>query len=235
MATASWAAFENLYVEAQKPNSQQVYLVDEMLKMLLAIDGAYKKVIHCKQVGIHKTNREGLGIVESSVHGIGEDIHEDGFVWKAVEEACCFEDAPDKSNAIFTASVCNGEPSLANFNVHEIGFAAVACTHANQSLAAAVDGCVTDRQKIAIDGKISVAILSQNKNFEKALRDGIEWTVVKHEVEREFPPSCLVSSRGRNTKLALRSEGQTCGRRSRTCRRRALGRWRRTSGRSTGT
>ena len=195
---ASWKKFDELYNHALQPNSQFVYLVDEMIKMLFALDGAYKKRIHPKQVGIHNANREGLGIVDESVHSIGLDIDADGFVWKAVEDACCVEDGPNKVNAKFTIQSCNPEENLASFNLQELEYASVACTHTNQFLAAVIDGASTDHDCIAIDGRLSVGKVGRNKNARDALEKGLEWTVIKHEVEVKYPEVPALIQRAKN-------------------------------------
>ena len=115
MSTSEWESFEALCEQAQQPESQLVYLIDEMLRLLLALGGACKRFIYCKEVGIHKANRDGLGVVDESVHGNGVGIDSNGFVRKACEEARCFEDDDDHSNTKFTCDICNDEPSLATF------------------------------------------------------------------------------------------------------------------------
>ena len=133
----SWAEFDKVYEGALQPKSQLVYLVDTMLSMLFLLDGAYRKHVHCKKVGVHMSNRDGLGVIEESVHGILVDIDEDGFVWSAVDQATAVEDDEAHTHAKFTAELCNPEEGLATFDVNEIEIVAVACSHTNSALAAA--------------------------------------------------------------------------------------------------
>ena len=197
--SASWEEFEKLYDAANQPDSQLVFLVDNMITQLFSLNMAYKKWIHPKQVGVHKANRDGLGVVEESVHGILVDIDADGFVWSAVDEALCFEDQLDHRHADFTCTLCNDEPSLATFVKADVGFAAAACTHTNQSLAAAIDSVATLHESISIDGRISAAKLgAKNVNMQKALTEGLHWTVIKRDVELRYPLLPDIVQRAKN-------------------------------------
>ena len=97
----SWTQFEELYQKALLPESQHVFLVNQMIEMLLNIGAARKQRLHPKQIGIHPSNRDGLGIVDENVHLIGKDIDSDGFIFAAVDPIC-FEDDDAKSSAKFT-------------------------------------------------------------------------------------------------------------------------------------
>ena len=195
--SSSWSAIDEMYEQALQPDAQIVYLADEIIKSLLLLQAAYVQTIHPKNVGIHTANRDGMGVVEESVHGILVDIHEDGFVWSAVEAACCFEDQPDGRHAKFTKDMCNEEPALANFD--NVKFASVACTHTNQALAAANDGCLTEHEAIAFGGRISKAKLSEkNANMRTALDTGLRWTVIKSNVDTKYPRLAEIIQRAKN-------------------------------------
>ena len=188
-----------MYEQALKPDAQLVYLVDEIIKHLFNLQSAYVKSFHPKQVGIHSANRDGMGVVEESVHGILVDIHEDGFVWSAVEAACCFEDQPSHVHGQFTADICNSEPSLATFDVNDIKVVSVACTHTNQALAAATDGVPTEHESIAFEGRISRAKLSEkNENMKTALTDGLKWVVIKADIDIRYPRLAEIIQRAKN-------------------------------------
>ena len=188
-----------MYEQAQQPGAQVVYLVDSMIKCLFALESATKRFVHPKKVAIHKANRDGLGVVEESVHGILVDIDGDGFVWSAVDEACAFEDALDRRHAKFTADMCNSEPALASFRVDEIEIAGVACVHTNQALAAAIDGVPTEHESIAFDGHISTAKLSaKNANMSAAIEHGLKWTIIPRWVDEKYPALADLIQRAKN-------------------------------------
>ena len=196
---ATWEEFEAKYDKAQEPESQLVYLVDTMLDDLIQLRGAYKKGIFCKKVGIAAVSRDGLGIVDESVHGIGCDIERDGFVWSAVAEATCIEDNDEQTNARFTINLCNAEPSLPTYVLSQVGFAAIACTHTNCFLCCAIDGCPTPHDSISIDGVINVEKLSQkNNNMQKALQEGLNWTVITKSVVAKYPELPSLIQRAKN-------------------------------------
>ena len=80
-------------------------------------------------------NRFGFGVAEDAVHHVGEQIHNDGFSWCAVDKAVCIEDDPaTRIHANYTIEPTKDVVSLANFVVDDIAFAALACTHTNQFL-----------------------------------------------------------------------------------------------------
>ena len=191
--------FHELYQNANEPDAQLVFTTDEMISILLEKGLARKRSVPPKRVGIHKSNREGLGVVDESVHGIGMDIHTDGFVWKAVAEACAFEDDDAGTNAAFTCAICNDDKSLATYVEEEIEIVSVACTHTNQFLAAAIDGVETIHDAIATNGKISSAKLAAaNPNIAKALKDGLEWTIISKKVPLEYPEFPSLVQRAKN-------------------------------------
>jgi len=197
--SSSWKVVDAMYEQALEPDAQHVYLVDEIIKNLLLLKAAYVKTFNAKQVGIHSANRDGMGVVEESVHGILVDIHEDGFVWSAVNDACCFEDQPNHVHGKFTMDICNQEPSLATFDLNEIKVVAVACTHTNQALAAAIDAVPTEHESIAFDGRISRARLSErNDNMNSALDVGLKWTVIKAEIDIRYPRLAELIQRAKN-------------------------------------
>jgi hypothetical protein len=180
--------FDKLYAEAQSPGAQIVSLVDDMLVILVALKLAYNAFIHPKRVGIHMSNRFGFGVAEDAVHHVGEQIHNDGFSWCAVDKAVCIEDDPaTRIHANYTIELTKDVVSLANFVVDDIAFAALACTHTNQFLCAAIDGCPTNRQAIAEHGRISMHMMeTKNAKCREAFTKGLEWTVIKRSVEVNY-------------------------------------------------
>ena len=199
MATATWAHVDELYAKALLPDAQLVYLCDEIIKALINLNAAYSKKVPPKMVGIHSANRDGMGVVEESVHGILCDINDDGFVWSAVEAACAFEDQPDQRHARFTLDMCNSEPMLASFDLNDVKYVAVACTHTNIALASAIDGAKCEHESISQDGRISRSKLSdRNENMRMALDNGLQFTIIKAEVETKYPRLAELIQRSKN-------------------------------------
>ena len=107
--------FHKLYQEAKDADVQTDYFVDEMIAVLFDEGLARMRFVPPKQVGIHKSNRDAVGVLdEGNVHDMGMEIHADGFIWTAAEEAIAFEDDDEGTNATFTCAVCNDNKSLAN-------------------------------------------------------------------------------------------------------------------------
>ena len=189
MSVDQWASFDELYNNAQDVEAQCVYYVDSMLAMLRdKLNGAYTKVFNAKNVGISRSNREGLGIIDENVHMVGLDIQKDGFIFSAVSDATAHEDDEVQSNAKFTMDICNNEPTLATYKIEEVQVIAVACTHTVQFLAAVVDGAQTDIEEMATNGRFDMQkIENKNPNIKKALHEGIPMLVVKREIVKKYP------------------------------------------------
>jgi hypothetical protein len=188
-----------MYHQALQPGAQVVSIVDAIIDGLIQVNLANRQVLKPKRVGVNKLNRDEVGLLIESVIAIGEQVDNDGFSLWACAMAVCFEDDDERSHAKFTIDMCNAEPSLASFALDEVDHAAVACTHFNQFLCAAVDSVPCDVASIAVMGRISTAkIEAKNPRFGTAIREGIEWVVIKKQVTKLMPELARIIQDARN-------------------------------------
>ena len=188
-----------MYHQALQPGAQVVSIVDAIIDGLIQVNLATRQVLKPKRVGVNKLNRDEVGLLIESVIAIGEQVDNDGFSLWACAMAVCFEDDDERSHAKFTINMCNAEPSLASFALDEVDHAAVACTHFNQFLCAAVDAIPCDVASISVMGRISTAkIEAKNPRFGTAIREGIEWVVIKKQVTKLMPELARIIQDARN-------------------------------------
>jgi hypothetical protein len=188
MAKPTHADVTALVEQAQSATAQRVYLVDMILQMLIALNFAFKQVVNPKRVGVHRANRFGFGIGEQDVQGLILTFQEDGFAKSAIGEAIAFEDDDDRSNEAYTMSLCNDNPYLASFAAGSVDFASVACTHTNQALCCVIDNVATDHEKLAHDGRLSKAAMTETNEFlRQACEEGLEWLIIRRQVEKLWP------------------------------------------------
>jgi hypothetical protein len=180
MAKPTHADATALVEQAQSATAQRVYLVDMILQMLIALNFAFKQVVNPKRVGVHRANRFGFGIGEQDVQGLILTLQEDGFAKSAIGEAIAFEDDDDRSNEAYTMSLCNDNPYLASFAAGSVDFASVAGTHTNQTLCCVIDNVATDHERLARDGPLSKAAMTETNEFlRQACEEGLEWLIVR--------------------------------------------------------
>jgi len=164
--------------------------IEKIKSAALKSNLAYKQRIHPRRVGVHKSNRNGLGVIGYQCHNVGKDVQTLGFSFGACSEATCGEDDELLSNRDFTTNLQANSEYLGD-PTGEVDFAALVCTHLNQFLFAALDGNVEcEHPEISMDGKISTNVLTQGRagdQWQEALTGGLNWFVFRREVFKEHP------------------------------------------------
>ena len=179
--------------------TKAVSIVDRILDMLLSMNLAYRMSIPPSLVGVHPDNRDGYGVSPVEVHALGADIVHWGWSWAACAHAVCFEDSADKKIAKYSSKLAEENPGLAPMLESIIKYGAVACTHTNQWLSAAIHGVATDEATLSVDGRMSHIQLGEaDQLMKKAFTDGLQWTVIKSEVEVAYPELASVIQQARN-------------------------------------
>ena len=128
---------ENLYDErvsilidtALTENNKAVSAVESIFVLLSEKDLSYRMKMPPKMVGVHPANRNGLGVIASEVHSLGEQIACLGWSTAAVSGAVCIE-ASDKGR-LFTERLSQNTPLLAKYKASEIKTLSLSCGHAN--------------------------------------------------------------------------------------------------------
>ena len=155
-----------------------IAVVDEIMRLLEEDGHVYKMRIPPRNVGIHFANRDGFGCSGVECQALGSEIFDVGFSFLMTAGATCQEDDDSKTIAHKSFEISAASPGLAKIPVSEIKFGAVACTHTNQFLVAALCAVECDIESISEFGKISRAKLETDAKMKEALELGLTWTVL---------------------------------------------------------
>ena len=85
-----------------------VSAVDAVFAILIALKLAYHANIHPSRVGVHPSNRYGVGVVASWVHSLISKIVGMGWSNHACAGAVCVENDEDRNCARFTHGIQSG-------------------------------------------------------------------------------------------------------------------------------
>ena len=78
-------------------------------------------------------------------------------------------------------------------------YMALSCSHTNMFLRCVADGVSSDHPTLSVDGKLSMEMLElKDKEFAKAVRGGLTWTVLSHRVRSRFPEFLTLVQSARN-------------------------------------
>ena len=172
--------------------------VEMVLGLLLTLGLAYYARIPPKRVGVHPSNRYGLGVVASWMHSLGAKIVRMGWSWHACSGAVCIEDDMARSTATYTRALQRSSELFGDSSDTEIGYGSVASGHTNQFLVGALSGVPCEEEGISVDGRMSKSkIIGLRPGMEDVLDNGIKWLVVKKEAIELFPelPNCIQAAR----------------------------------------
>ena len=81
-----------------------VTLVDKILYRVEVLALAVRVTLPCGAVGVHPSNRYGIGIKANHMQLLGQKIVKMGWSWSACKEAICMEDSLSKSCQEFTVA-----------------------------------------------------------------------------------------------------------------------------------
>ena len=177
--------------QAKQKKSTADWILGELLKSNLA----YKETFENKRVGSHGQNRYGAGIDAIECHTLLLDILKNGWSWPEVVRATAFEVNPSKLDEQWKfqddlAKMSDG--FLPTTEKQDLKILAVMCAHTVFGLKATQQKCKTMHDEIATDGFLSLdKILARAPSYEAPLQKGMEWCVVRHQVETKCPELAL--------------------------------------------
>lgn len=179
-------------MEEARDGSRLVSSMQGILQMLKSHNLAWDQVIVPAQVGVHSSNRDGLGLSSSEVRSLIDDVLAVGFS-KSEVKGIALELVPgDQTCKMFNKALAESSAgSLAMLDPSAIRFASVAGSHLNAGLNCWLQGVVHNGQRL------SLAHLSEvDHEYWSACTNGTSWTVVSYEIEQAFPdfPVLLQSS-----------------------------------------
>ena len=166
-----------------------VACVERGLKLCVASNVASKIRIHCKHVGVSPYNRDEYGINGGDVHDLGGDIAEVGFSFKKCEDAVNLQITPGGTEeAHNVAMVAQAGGLLAAVEPCTLTHLSCSKGHLNQLLRAVHYEVPTEKECLAVDGKMSLdKIKKKDANFGLAVESGLDWLELHWKVGQRWP------------------------------------------------
>jgi len=187
-------------------------LVDRWKKLLLDAALAYRAVIDPRWVGVHPSNRGGVGLICIDVHTLLKRVAAFGWVMTEVLNACAFECDGDKEIQQFNTDLVAKSGGLLAPITDALKVATVECSHTTGGLRAVKAGVrAVDNPELADDqGRLSLARLRERcSEHARCVDEGIQYLVVKKSVAKAIPDlPRLFSQAGNLLHETLRQESE---------------------------
>ena len=116
-----------------------------------------------------------------------------GFTFKLCgkDRAIAFENSPDTNHCEnYTIQSTIGNSMFYQYPPGTVRAGSVGCGHENQFLAAVGCAATTPESSLRVHGKETIGahrIASGNRDLAYAVQHGLEWTIIKHQVETQYP------------------------------------------------
>ena len=165
-----------------------VSIVDAIIGLLMVSGLAYSMFLPPRSVGVHTSNRYGVGVIASKIHKLGVSIVRMGWSYAACSLAVCMEDDDSKSFATFTVRMQSGSQLFGKCQDNEIRYGSLSNSHTNQFLVCVTDGAPCSDESISVDGYMNKdKILAKCPSIATALEQGLKWTVLDKKVGMLYP------------------------------------------------
>ena len=185
-------------------------LCRQLLAIFLSVGWVSKMCLGNDFVGIHPSNRNGLGVITQDVYELGGDILSAGWDDKECAGAICIEEAPsckdiNKFSQKVVRESCGKLPPIRE---HELRYGALACNHTVLFLRCVLHGMACDLEsleKICRNGLLSLGALSEvDELFGIRAERGMTWEVVHWKVGAYYgAPALALISEARNVGAQL--------------------------------
>ena len=191
---------DSLLASASSGKAPLVNVVEKVLTMLQQAGLSYKATLPVRSVGVDPSNRDGFGLSAENVHALGDDIAFMGWSWGEVKHPTCVEEAPGGTLVNdFTRALCDGSPLLPDVKKGSLKYGSLSCSHTHMFLRCIEASVKSENAALSLDGKLSfVMVEAKDKEFAKAVRRGLTWTVLSHEVRTRFPTFLTLVQSARN-------------------------------------
>ena len=186
-------ALYKLAVEMKEDKSQLVSIVYRILDSLAAQDMSYVARVPPPNMGIHPDNRAGKKMLGADMASKGAKIVDVGFTFKLCgkDRAIAFENSPVTNHCeLYTIETTIGNPMFYQYKANTVRAGSVGCGHLNQLLAATSCDATTTEKTLQVPNKQIIdshRIKSANRDLASAVEEGLEWTIIKHQVENRYP------------------------------------------------
>lgn len=154
----------------------------------LVLEAPGEGVSFHSEVGFDPANRHGAGGNANEVLLLASDIAAAGWSWELCRHAVCIEAEPG-SDALAAFNQRFGVAAgLAPVEPDSLRFGSLACGHTNMGLRAIAAGVASDCPLLSEGGRLSIDKLQKcDKEYAKAVNQGLHWTVLKWTVRRDYP------------------------------------------------
>ncbi|CAE7523431.1 unnamed protein product [Symbiodinium natans] len=197
----------------QAQSGMLVQSMQSLMRFLLSTGLAYKQRLSCEHVGTHELNRDGLGVSAGHVQDLVSSLAHLGFVEDECKPVCIEVPADsrgDQTRAFNVKLMAQSEGKLPPMDPSRLRFASVMGSHTNMVFRSFLYKAIHPDTELTVNGKLSLEKLEgMDKPFAEAIRNGVHWTVVDHDVQAEFPAfASLMQASGNATNQISKMEDE---------------------------
>ena len=198
------------FSDGRQDNSQLVAFKDIIFDSCKQHNYAETRVMHVKSMGCHHKNRDGAGIHTRRAISRIVRIKSAGFSHAALfGNLVGIEDHPiDKTIEKFTLSMCARSPEYAQYKEGDIKGGTLGGSHCTHGLAMVYDERPCNVPEISEQGHISQSICFKDRLLKAATMEGMEYFMIKWEVEAVFPTVPIIVQAALNTVSQI-AEGES--------------------------
>ena len=200
--------FDRCYAKAISMDESEatnlVVIMYHMIDLLKKSQQSFLVRVPPKEMGVHPMNRNGKRINGGTMHKKGRTIHSVGFTTKLCgpDKAIAFENNPMTNNCETWTLGLTDTVEFANYTAGTVRGGSVGCSHLNQWLAAVGGGAETPFPELLCEpGRKQMSmhrVTDGNDELRAAVEQGLEWTLIKWQVEVEYPELPSIIQRGLN-------------------------------------
>ena len=188
-----------------------VQAVDALHEYLLQEGLAWKQVLRCDCIGVHRENRDGLGISASHVHDLVSNIASIGF--SAAEFRGVAIEIPPTQEGEALRSFNRKVIEESNGRLPPAGnlrFASIVGSHANQAAKCFWYQVAHCDEKLTVDNRLSLEKLKAvDAGWHRAIQEGMQWLIISHAVPAEFQQYTSLAQAAGNSAMQIASaEGE---------------------------
>ena len=191
------AQMREILAAAKRPEAKLLHIRNVAMQLLLDNDLAVEhERVHCMHAGIHNRNRYGDGITPTKVHNLMKGILGNSFQESMLDWPCCIEMPPhanprrDVLRRFNLAQVHGSAGRLPEYTSagDAIRVLTLTCGHTTQTLRCLWHGAPSELPGMTRDGCLDKELLRKaDPKYFEAVQHGIEYRVIKWQVEEAFP------------------------------------------------
>lgn len=169
-------------------DAQKSGIVQGMQKVLALLSKhglLQSQVIEPSLVGVHPSNRDGLGIVPHSVHQLLEDIASVGFDSRQCDPMCTDVAPGDREIERFNLQLAeSSQGTIPVIEANKLKYVSLSCSHTNTALRCIIMGAPHQYEgsQLTINGKLQLEqVRLKDPAMAQSAETGLTWRVINHE------------------------------------------------------